>query len=476
MSRTDPPPVFNFDNDCSLLPSDPDYLPWNDCYLDLLKYYGHNFTRGWAWEQAKWHPCESDDWYFDPLPYKRTGPGNALDGKPKFDLTKFDATYFDRLRQRAIAAGNRGYYISIMLFEGWGIDDKQCGKDNAWEGHPMNAANNINGINGDCNGDGQGSELHTLPSDTYYNPPVSQEIIDIEEAYVAHCIDELNDLDNIFWEISNESYPNSTNWQYHMIDFIHSYEASKASPDDNYKQHLVWMNAYDANNSVLFDSNCHAEVVSPHAHGSVDYRTPPAWSENKNKIVILDTDHLWGWGGDRDFVWKAFTRGYHPIYMDPLQQPWRWPPEDPRSIRVRWALGYTLCYAKRMNLRDVTPQNALSSTSYCLADPGMEYLVLQLSSGVSFTVNLLAGSYDYEWFNTTTGTVVQTGNFTWAGGNKSFTPPFGGAYAVLYLVEIAGPVALINANPSIGPSPLTVNFNGSASYDKSGGNIISYEW
>ncbi|MHC4677006.1 MAG: PKD domain-containing protein, partial [Planctomycetota bacterium] len=331
-----------------------------------------------------------------------------------------------------------------------------------------NASNNINGVNGDSNGDGEGHEVHTLPSDPYYSPPVSQAVTDAQEAYVAHCIDELNDLDNIFWEISNESHQYSDNWHYHMIDFIHSYEASQ--PD--YKRHLVWISAYDLDNSTLFADECHAEIASPNRFGP-NYRDPPAWSENK--VVILDTDHLWGWGGDRDFVWKAFTRGYHPIYMDPLQD-LDWPPEDPRSIRVRVALGDTLSYAERMNLKDVTPQNALSSTSYCLADPGMEYLVLQLNSGASFTVNLLAGSYDYEWFNTNTSLIVQTGNFTWAGGNKSFTPPFITGYAVLYLVEIVGPIALINANPSNGPSPLTVNFDGSASYDKSGGNIVSYEW
>jgi hypothetical protein len=44
-----------------------------------------------------------------------SGPGKALDGKPKFDLTKLDAAYFERLRSRVQAAGERGIYVSIML-------------------------------------------------------------------------------------------------------------------------------------------------------------------------------------------------------------------------------------------------------------------------------------------------------------------------------------------------------------------------
>ena len=47
-----------------------------------------------------WGPWLDGDIYFAPLMYKRTGPGLALDGKPKFDVTEFEQAYFDRLRER----------------------------------------------------------------------------------------------------------------------------------------------------------------------------------------------------------------------------------------------------------------------------------------------------------------------------------------------------------------------------------------
>jgi hypothetical protein len=59
-------------------------------------------------------------YYVIHFPWPRTGPGTALDGNPKFDLSKLEQGYFDRLRQRVIEAGDRGIYVSIMLFEGWG--------------------------------------------------------------------------------------------------------------------------------------------------------------------------------------------------------------------------------------------------------------------------------------------------------------------------------------------------------------------
>jgi hypothetical protein len=46
------------------------------------------------------------------------------------------------------------------------------------------------------------------------------------------------------------------------------------------------------------------------------------------------------------------------------------------------------------------PRSDLSSTSYVLANPGKEYLVLQPNEGVSpFTVKLESGTYAVEWLS-----------------------------------------------------------------------------
>jgi hypothetical protein len=37
------------------------------------------------------------------------------DEKPKFDLTRFNPEYFDRLRARIKAAGDRGIYVCLDL-------------------------------------------------------------------------------------------------------------------------------------------------------------------------------------------------------------------------------------------------------------------------------------------------------------------------------------------------------------------------
>ena len=130
-------------------------------YLGFLRSHNHNFIRLWTRETATQNPDDAiRDFY--PLPYQRTGPGTAMDGKPKFDLTKFNPVYFSRLRSRVQEARDRGIYVMVMLFNGFSIHNKGGGRPNPWPGRPFNARNNVNGIDGDENANGKGEELHSL--------------------------------------------------------------------------------------------------------------------------------------------------------------------------------------------------------------------------------------------------------------------------------------------------------------------------
>jgi hypothetical protein len=406
---SDPPPSF-------------DYATW----LDFLQSQHHNFFRLWHWEQAKWGVEWSRPYYFDPLPYHRTGPINepALDGKPKFDLTRFNQAYFDRMRQRVIAAGQRGIYVSIMLFNGWSVSypKGQAHKAmNPWRGHPYNVDNNINGINGDPNGDNSGVEVHEL---------TEARITTLQEAYVRKVIDTVNDLDNVLYEISNESHTMSIAWQYHMIDYIHSYQAGKL------KQHPVGMTAIwpHGNNADLYASN--ADWISP--NGDL-YKRPAA---DDRKVVVADTDHLCGICGDATWVWMSFARGEHPLFMDQYDDSYQlngggYAADNPNDVSLRKNLGYTRLYAARMNLAAMVPHGELATSGYVLANramSGAEYLVFVLEEG-SVTVDLTQtrGVLNVEWFNPSTGQTT-AGGTSMGGASRLFQAPFRGD-AVLYLYE-----------------------------------------
>jgi hypothetical protein len=114
-------------------------------YLDFLAEHGHNFIRLWRWEQFKSQAAGGDfHLCMTPQPWRRTGPGEAKDGKPKFDLNRFDEAFFDRLRDRVVAAGQRGIYVAVMFFDGWALHLSPAPDD--VEGHPFHAANNVNGV------------------------------------------------------------------------------------------------------------------------------------------------------------------------------------------------------------------------------------------------------------------------------------------------------------------------------------------
>lgn len=114
-------------------------------YLDFLKLYNHNFIRMWAWDLLTWNTRANREaepvlLNVTPQPWLRSGPENALDGKPKFDLTKFNPEYFGRLKDRVKAASDRNIFVSVMLFEGWGLQFSP----GSYENHPFNPENNIN--------------------------------------------------------------------------------------------------------------------------------------------------------------------------------------------------------------------------------------------------------------------------------------------------------------------------------------------
>ena len=416
--------------DADLDANDPPF-DWIE-YLAFLKSHNHNFFRLWTWENAKWATWTTDGLYFHPLPFSRPGPGTALDGEPKFDLASFNQAYFDRLRQRVIEAGERGMYVSVMLFNGFSVESKG-GVGNPWPGHPFNKNNNINGINGDPNNDNNGQEVHTLQI-----PAVTA----IQEAYVRKVVDTLNDLDNVLYEICNEGNPQSVQWQYHMIDYIKSYEAGKPN------QHPVGMTVIypSGNNSDLFSS--HADWISPNSSGGYD-TNPPA--SNGTKVIIVDTDHLWGIGGDRYWAWKSFTRGMNLLFMDEYDADGA-NINNPAWVDVRKNLGYIRTLAQRMDLANMVPRGDLASTGYALASND-EFLVY-LPSGGSASVNLTKnpGFIFVEWFNPQTGGFT-TGDTVTGGAFRSFTPPFRGD-AVLHLLATG---TLPDADPPSTPTGLRID-------------------
>jgi len=388
----------------------PQYPPHSfnfDAYLDFLKAHNHNLIRFWAWEVP-----QPDDERDTPLrkfasgqPWRRTGPGTDITGLQKFDLTKLEPSYFERLRSRVAAAREHGLYVIIMLFEGWSVQFSP-GKLS----HPFYFTNNINktGYLKDLR------DIHTLRY-----PAITQ----FQKRYVQAVLDTVNDLDNVLFEIANEAGTYSTEWQHAMLHFVKCYESTKRV------QHPVGLTyQYGGTNEVLFKSD--PDWIAPGGE-SGNYLLRPATATGQ-KVVISDSDHLAGSSlGDSMWVYKNFFQGLNTLYMDRYVGVDALNTEqDSLATEIRAALGQVKLIADLFDMGTMVPLPDLSTTGYALRGP--EGILVLAIDGRRFNVDVSAmpGRIQLEWFDIATGAVRE--GATAEGNSLLLQAPFSGG-AVLYL-------------------------------------------
>ncbi len=425
-------------------------------YLAFLKARGHNLVRLWRWELPAWAGDDLDPDRTNvssPHPWLRTGPGLAADGKPKFDLSRFDPAYFARLRERVLAARKEGMYASVMLFEGWAMQFVK----GAWQQHPYYPTNHVGELPGPPPGNPESKEVGTgvgIYEDRY--PAVTA----AQEAYVRKVVETLGDLDNVMYEISNENHGPSTEWQYRMIRFIKATEA-KGRDGRPFVRHPVGMTFQYAgeSNAPLFAGP--ADWIGPGSYWPEDGMKPPALDAAKEnyrddppvndgrKVTLLDTDHLWGVGGNPDWVWKAFLRGHNILLMDTVPKLTGFPTKGSPDLEpVRRAMGDVRAWSLRLDLARMTPRGELCSTGYLLADPGREYLAYRpappkpdATKGLAeakpgtILLDLAPGRYAASWYDPATRRTiaappVRGGVRGGLAGGVLFTPPVPGPAAL----------------------------------------------
>src|SRR5579862_2808900 len=135
----------------------------------------------------------------------------------KFDLSRWNDLYFSRLNDFLRQASKRGIVVELTLF---------ClmYDESLWEASPLNARNNING-------------LEIVPNTEVYNlrwPKLQA----AEDALVRKIVLEARPFDNVYFEIINEPYWHSATpeWQRHISALI----AETESPME--ARHLISQN------------------------------------------------------------------------------------------------------------------------------------------------------------------------------------------------------------------------------------------
>jgi hypothetical protein len=127
-------------------------------------------------------PCkpESPDFI---SPYVRSGPGNALDGEPIYDLDRWNPEYFDRLHRFLDAASKRGIVVELTVFSNTYVD-------NIWALNPLRNENNKQHV-----GSVEWEDYTSLK-----NP----ELVERQKSFARKIIEETGSYDNVYYEICNE--------------------------------------------------------------------------------------------------------------------------------------------------------------------------------------------------------------------------------------------------------------------------------
>ena len=358
-----------------------------DLYMRFMVQNRFNFMRFWNWEHAAWAAWSDEKMIVDPMPYLRTGPGLALDGKPKFDLTQFNQSYFDRMRARIIKARENGIYASIMLFQAfsgaWLSGGKQFSHD-VFRGHYYNVNNNLQKLNGDKNAD------MVLDID---DPAVRK----FQEAYLKKIIDNVWDLDNVLYEVINEG--GNPDWDKFVIKTVRDYEKTKG------KIHPIGITGHGGETTEMVLAG-DADWISPGPWDKGGFENahtdPPLWTGKK--VCVLDTDHLWGHGMDYHWVWYSLLRGHNVLFMDPWDPipAWHDTYKNSPDLQIfkdgRGAMRNASKIASQIDLKIMKPIKAFNS-GFCLADTGKEYLIYVRKGTREIDLSSITGNFSVEWIH-----------------------------------------------------------------------------
>ncbi|MHB0999180.1 MAG: cellulase family glycosylhydrolase [Armatimonadota bacterium] len=397
----------------AVLNLDFDYIP----YLDELKRDGLNLTRtfsgtyreipesfgitGNTLAPASMRYC---------APWARCDTPGYPGGGNKFDLTKWDADYFKRLKDFISQAGKRGIVVELVLF---------CTMydDRLWEMSPMNAKSNINGI-----GNIGRRDPFTLRD---------AKLQEVQDQFVRKVVTELKDFDNLYYEICNEPYFEGVTlqWQAHIADVIVQTEKTLSI------RHLIAQNI--ANDYAKVDKlNPHVSIVNFH------YARPEAALDNLKLNVALGNDET-GFNGSEDATYRyqgwRFMLSGGAIYdnldysFTPDQENGSAVPKAPggggKALRAQ--LGIMKKFLTSFDFLKLRPDASViqegvpnGGAVHILADPGRAYAVyLKGGQQANLTLDLPKGQYRAEWINTLNGKTDKKESFTHSGGDRQFSSP-----------------------------------------------------
>ena len=392
----------------AVLNLDFDFVP----YLEELRAHGLNHTRTFSgvYREIPGSFGITDN-PLAPLPdryicpWARSAEPGYFDGGAKFDLARWDEAYFRRLRTFLARASECAVVVELNLF---------CPfyEDALWQASPMNAANNVNGV-GTC----PRTEVYTLEH---------KDLLAVHEAVTRRIVRELNEFDNLYYEVCNEPYFGGVTrqWQDFIVSAISDEESRLPA------RHLISMNI----------ANGAARVEEPNPAVSIfnfHYCVPPDAVAMNAHLERPIGENETGFRGSADVTYRsegwAFILAGGALYSN---LDYSFTPGHPRgdlldykspgggSPPLRRQLAILKEFIHGFDFTQMSPDSAVLKGELpqglharALVQPGRAYALYlhaakpgerDFSGGVPLQLALAPGAYIAEWLDPVSGRIVKS--------------------------------------------------------------------
>jgi len=390
-------------------------------YLDALKADGLNLTR--TFPGAYVEPQGAFNIARNTLapaagrlicPWARSAVPGYANGGNRFDLSKWDEAYFQRLKDFAAQAGQRGIVVELNLFTPFY-------EENIWALSPQKASNNINGV-----GDTARTNVYTLDHNAG--------LLAVQDAMVRKIVTELKDFDNLYYEICNEPYFGGVTmeWQRHIAGTI--VETEQSFPH----RHLISQNIAN-HKAKVEDPNPAVSIfnfhyASPPDTVGMNYALNKVIGENETGFKGTNDTHyrMEAWqfilagGGLFNNLDYSFVAGHERgDFTYPKNQPGGGNPAYRSQMRI------LKNFVNRFDFIKMKPDNSVikgglpdQAKAYAWVEPGKQYAVYLFGGPhAELVLELPKGRYTVEWLNPVTGQIEKKERLKHQGGIATVSSP-----------------------------------------------------
>ncbi|HEY3297946.1 MAG TPA: DUF6298 domain-containing protein [Armatimonadota bacterium] len=385
--------------------------------IDAMAAHKSNYARIWAFNV--WSATE------EMFPFARDAGGTAVDGKPKYNLTHWDSTYWSRLKDACAYAQSKDMYVGIPIFDRCGIDKPTSSTDHRWDWNPWNPLNNVNGL----------TMSTTTGIPDFYNLS-NAALLKLQEAYVSKLISETSQYPNVTYEICNEYTGGTWAWEQHWVDYVKARCSNLVSinhlgtPSSTPSSAWSYAGVDFVKNHV---TNTSASTTASAVSAMYSWGKPIDIDETPETSGITATNY-------RNMLWPAFCGGGN-IHL-----------EDGANISgAQDSVMYVRSFLNTNSVQfwNMSPNNALvtatpGGTAYCLAKPGSQYVVYIVGSGSgSMTMTLTSGyTYTAKAYNPSNGTYT---SLSVSGNTISGIP----SYSSDIVIYVSASTSSTSTSPSV---------------------------